>query len=296
MDILEKKQTIEAVKTIVKGRWFLIGTILSQAIIITFFLEGVSVASLRQLSVIAFIGYAYNFAYWFYLRRSPEKISDWGLKTVKAMQFFVDLVSISVILFLSGTTDKTIAVLYFISLSVCISLYGKKGVIVAAFCTSLFFSALVFLEFYGFLPDPPIRGGIDFISAKNNQNQLIKQLIVFNNFIIAAVLFLVFMGNLFRRREKGLIDQRNDLVKKTKLLTDQSVELTETKNWLHEALVKSDAARIDLQGTKEQLERTNFDLREKIEELEKMTRLTTGRELRMVELKKQIEKLKDQDG
>jgi hypothetical protein len=51
---------------------------------------------------------------------------------------------------------------------------------------------------------------------------------------------------------------------------------------------------LELQGMKEQLEKTNFDLREKIDELEKMSRLTTGRELRMVELKKEINRLKQE--
>jgi hypothetical protein len=197
------------------------------------------------------------------------------------------------LLFISGTTDKTVAVLYFVTLSICISLYGKRGIILAALGISVFFSSLVFLEYYGFLPDPPVRGGIDFISAKDNYNQFIKQLVIFNSCILAAVLFFIFMGDLFRRREKRLIDQKNDLIQKAQLLTKQTEELATTKDWLHEALVKSDKTRIDLQATKEELEKKNLDLNEKIEELEKMSRLTTGRELRMVELKKEIAKLKD---
>lgn len=48
----------------------------------------------------------------------------------------------------------------------------------------------------------------------------------------------------------------------------------------------------ELESTITQLEQTQKELRKKVEELEKFSRLTVGRELRIIELKDEISKLK----
>jgi hypothetical protein len=87
--------------------------------------------------------------------------------------------------------------------------------------------------------------------------------------------------------------QRDELIDKTNILTQQKGELAQTQEWLNDALVKSDKARLEVTATKEELEGDNLQLNKKIEELEKFYRVTVGRELKMVELKKEIKNLKD---
>jgi predicted nucleic acid-binding Zn-ribbon protein len=49
---------------------------------------------------------------------------------------------------------------------------------------------------------------------------------------------------------------------------------------------------VELESTITQLEQTQKELRKKVEELEKFSRLTVGRELRIIELKDAVSKLK----
>jgi len=67
--------------------------------------------------------------------------------------------------------------------------------------------------------------------------------------------------------------------------------LTKTKDYLHEALTKSDAARVEIEKTKTELEKANLELQAKLRELEKYGQVTTGRELKMMELKEKIKTL-----
>ena len=106
-------------------------------------------------------------------------------------------------------------------------------------------------------------------------------------------MFAIFLGDLFKKREKRLADQRDDLIKKSGLLTVQTQELTKTKDYLHEALTKSDKARTELEHTKAQLEKTNAELKAKLDEVEKYGQVTTGRELKMAELKEKIKSMEE---
>ncbi|PIS30335.1 MAG: hypothetical protein COT41_03445, partial [Candidatus Portnoybacteria bacterium CG08_land_8_20_14_0_20_40_83] len=73
----------------------------------------------------------------------------------------------------------------------------------------------------------------------------------------------------------------------------QTQELSKTKDYLHEALTKSDAARVEIEKTKAELEKANLELQAKVRELEKYGQVTTGRELKMIELKEEIKNLRE---
>ena len=111
--------------------------------------------------------------------------------------------------------------------------------------------------------------------------------------LLSAVFFAVYLSSLFKTRERRLSIQRDDLAQKTQTLTLQTHELTETKDWLHEALTKSDKARVELERTKKELENANLELKERIEELERFNKVTVGREIRMAELKDEIRNLRE---
>ena len=110
---------------------------------------------------------------------------------------------------------------------------------------------------------------------------------------MGGAIFGGYLAGLFRKREERLKFQKNELTGKTDLLFKQTQELTRTKDYLHEALTKSDAARVEVEKTKQELEKSNTELRAKIEELEKYGRITVGREMKMMELKSQIKELQE---
>ena len=289
MDVPEKQQIIESIKAITKARWFFASTVFIQGIIVKYFFPGVPLARTWQLVGILVISYIYNLSFSLYVHRPAEKITDWGIKIIKNLQLPLDALAVSAILYFSGTIDKLVVVWYFVVIMIGIAIYGKKGIIWSTFICSALYSGLAIMEYYGFLNTP--SGAIDFVSIKGNLTVTEGRIIGFNTYMIAAGFFAWFLGDLFRRREKRLVGQRNELSQKTEQLTHQTQELTKTRDYLHEALSKSDKARAEVEKTKEELQKTNLELKAKIVELEKYGEVTTGRELRMVELKEKMKSM-----
>jgi len=295
MDTFEKQQTIEGIKTIVKARWFYIPAIVLQGLIVKLIFTGVPLISIPGFSAIALAGFLYNFTYWFYIRRSPEKMSDRGIKIVKALQVVGDQLAISAILYFSGTANKPMMVFYFVTIMIASSLYGKKGILLSLIFSGLLYSALISSEYFGLMPVLssaavsqaacfPLRG--EYYRAK-------LVFFSFNMDLIAATFVAGFIASHTRRREKRFVAQREDLVKKTEELTLQTQELTKTKDYLHEALTKSDKARGGLEKAQVEINKTNTELKAKIEELEKFNQVTIGREIKMKELKEKIKDMED---
>jgi hypothetical protein len=291
MDVFEKQQTIETLKTVVKARWFYAISIFLQGLVMKFFLAGVPLPNSSIIIYIISGSLLVNFCYWIYLRRPPEKIDTSVLKLIKVMQIIIDMLAIATIMFFSGTVNKEFIVTIFISLMVCSYLYQKRGIFLSAILAAFIYSSLAILEYFGWLnryfisqTDPSINGDLSLLKLR---------LIGTNMYIISAVIFAVFLSVLFKNREKKLNLQRDDLFKKTEQLTIQTQELTKTKDYLHEALTKSDKARGDLEQTKLELEKANLELKSKLDEIEKYSEVTTGRELKMIELKNEIKNLQD---
>ncbi len=85
MDIFEKQQAVEAIKIVIKARWFVTSNLFLQGIIIKLaFKSGTPIANISVLIFILLGSFGYDFIYWLYLRRRPDKISGFGLQTVKA--------------------------------------------------------------------------------------------------------------------------------------------------------------------------------------------------------------------
>jgi hypothetical protein len=291
MDTFEKQQTIEAIKTVVKARWFFAVTVFIQGLIAKFFFpQGFSpLASAWQFIAVLIASYLYNISYWLYVRRPPEKMTNFSLQTVKALQIVLDALAVSFLLYFSGTTDKLMMVWYFVILMIGIGLYKKRGIALSTFVCGSLYSSVLILEYYGFLV--PTEGARNFLSAYKNIEIFSIRLIGFNFYLIAAAFFAWFLGDLFRRREERLQIRTDEAVKKSKLLVVQTQELTKTKDYLHEALTKSDAVRVEVEKTKGELEKANLELKTRLNELEKYGEVTTGRELKMMDLKEKIKTL-----
>lgn len=295
MDIFEKQQTIEAIKTAVKARWFFAFIISFQGVIVKLLFPRVPLATAPALSLILLSAFVFNLGYWAYLRRPPERMSDWGLQMVKAMQILMDMIWISAILYFSGTVGKMAILLYFVVIMVGASLYQKKGVVFSTLLAQFLFTVLVILQYEGLMKsEPSIKEvfGVEF--NVGDKQTLIFILVGFYSYSLATAVFAGYLARLFREREERLQVQKNELTEKTELLTLQTQELTLAKGLLQDALIKSDTARVEAGRAKEELEKANLELRKKIEELEKFYRVTVGREIKMMELKKEIKTLREQ--
>ncbi len=293
MDIFEKQETIETIKTIVKARWFYVSVTALQGIIIKIFNLNVAVPNSLIISLLIFFVFLINFNFWLYLRRPLEKITDF-LKIIKFSQIPLELGALAVIFYFSGTANKVLIIMCLIPIMVASAIYKPKGIILTSLSTLIIYDMLVFIEYIGLMPplpsdlQPSQLLGTPF---KGNLNLSILQVIFFNLYIIGATFYAGYLAGLLKKREKRAVLQRNELFQKSQLLHLQTEELTKTKNLLQEALVKSDASRIEAQRAKEELEKTNQELREKIIELEKFYRTAVGRELKMIELKEEVKSL-----
>jgi hypothetical protein len=294
MDVFEKQQTIEAIKAVVKGRWFFESTLVLNGIISIIFFPEIPLPSSFFLTAIIIGAFFLNFGFWLYSRRPIEKISDWGIQIVKALQVLMDQFWITAILFFAGTIGTLPIVLYFVVIMVGAILYKRKGIILCAISGCLFFTVLLFLQFKGIMHRvPPDKEILSVSFVPGNIHWLILNLIGFCFFYFSAAILAAFLAGLFKKREARLIVQKDELIHQTHLLTSQTQELTKTKDYLHEALTKSDKARGELEQTKTELEKSNLELKAKLVEVEKYGEITTGRELKMMELKNEIKDLRD---
>jgi len=290
MTSFEKEQTLEAIKTVVMARWFFVTAGVVQVVLVRTLTTPLSAMPFSFLALLAGSCYGYNFLYWLYLRRNPEKMSITTVRALRVLQVVGDMMIISAMLYVDQTVTIFVAAFYLDVVLIASILYKKRGIFLTSFFTCLLFTVLAFIEYFGFFP--PLKT-LYYYSVKGNHVLLERTLIIFYTCLGGAGFLSGYIATIFRKREKRLQVQRDELIDKTNILTQQKGELAQTQEWLNDALVKSDKARLEVTATKEELEGDNLQLNKKIEELEKFYRVTVGRELKMVELKKEIKNLKD---
>lgn len=291
MDIFEKQQTIETIKTVVKARWFYVAIIILQGLMVRLFIKGPVLASNYILVLFSLGMMAFNFCYWIYLRQTIEKINTSLLKIIKAMQIIIDQLAIFGLFYFSGSVNKILVVSLYITLMVGSYLFEKKGILLSALMTSFLYCVLAIMEYFGFLGGYYGTSSLIQPTLKGDINMTKGYIIGFNFYFLSAVFFAVYLSGLFKSRERSLRIKTDEAVKKSNILSLQTEELTKTRDYLHEALTKSEKARKELDRARQELEKANSELMKKIEELEKYDKVTTGREVKMMELKEKIESL-----
>ncbi len=292
MDIFEKQQNVEAIRAIVKARWFFASIVFLQGVTVKLFFSRIPLATTPTLSLILLSAFVFNLGYWMYLRRPPEKMSNWGLNTVKVLQILMDMIWVSLILYFSGTVGKMVILFYFVSIMIGAGLYRKKGVVFSTLLAQLLFTILITLQYKGLMRTEIPTQEVFGTEFKVGDKQVLFFLsIAFYSYSLAVAVFAGYLAGLFKQREKRLMVQKNELVEKTEVLTSQTQELTQAKDEIQGALVISDVAKRAATQSRDEAEKANLELKKKIDELEKFYKITVGREVRMVELKEKIKEL-----
>jgi len=284
MDIFEKQQRIEAIQKIVKVRWLNAAIIVSLGLVLKIQYSGYALGfEYVKIGLLAVVAFGYNFIYWLFIRRPVDKISDRTLNTIALCQVVVDQIMYTMVFYFTGTVESIAFLLYYITILVASSLYKTRGIILSGILAVILHSGTLIIEYYRLIPHITAYPGTVWFG---NPFMTRSKVIGFTFYMAVAVAFSVVLSNLIRNRESKLRQERDKVKEQSTALILQTQELTKTKDYLHEALTKSDKSRMELLAAQKQLE-------DKIRELEKYGEVTTGREIRMVELKEKIKKLED---
>jgi len=199
------------------------------------------------------------------------------IKNVFLFQFVFDLFILTIITYYIGASGWIGAIFYIFTIIYAIFFLlekWKRIFLVSTAC--LFYSGLLFLEYSGIIPPWEIFS--NNCLEKDFSYVFSTFLLVNSSFIFIGVTVNIFAGILRRKikelniTQKELNESKVNLEKKVKVRTKKLEKLT--------------------YNLEEKVQERTEELQEKIDELEKFNKLAINREIKMVELKEQLKKLK----
>jgi len=226
--------------------------------------------------IILFVWALLYFSYNYLIKRKKNKEE---LCNFYFRNNIIDLLLLTAIIHYLGGVEWIGAIFYLLVLAWTGNVLPKKKALTLCLLAIFFYSVLVSLEYFQFLPHRVIFG--PSLGFYQDPAYILIQILT-----VAAILFFIaetygtFSGALKKKQEElsktqGEVEEARKVLEiKVKARTRELQELAEKQ----EERVK---------------ERTK-ELQEKIEELERFSRLTVGRELKMVELKREIKKLEEE--
>ena len=147
-----------------------------------------------------------------------------------------------------------------------------------------FFSTVGYIT-VGILEHLGITKYRDFYHTGVNLNQNRPLFIVTMGFMLIFLFWLVFYADIF---SKKLRERTKSLMKKERELTEMS-KVLEIRVRARTKQLEEEAASLE-----EKVKERTRELKKKIEELERFQKIAVGRELKMIELKKEIKRLKEE--
>ena len=241
MDSFEKQQRIDSIRGIVRVRWFSMAIIVALGLIAkTKFFGGMWGNFFDFLKILAMGGFALgcNFAYWLYIRRPVEKMSDKALGVVSALQVVLDQALFTLIYYYTGTIETMAFLLYYITILIASSLYKLRGIVLSGIIAVLLYSGATLADYYRFIPH--IYSFPGEVGWFGHLYMTRAKIIGFIFYTSVAVLFSAFLSNLFRQKIKTLRHQSNKLTEQHQTLVTQTQELQ--------------VAKMDLEGEKNKVE------------------------------------------
>ncbi len=210
-----KLQRIKILQDMITSRWLMHAGI----VVLGLIQKVIGVAQFNyQVFLLIFVSYAYNSAFYFYLRRNPKKLSDVSLHIVSILQIILDQLLITVMLYATGGIESLSFLFYFVSIFMAIVLLTEFEIILFTLFTIALYIAVVSLEYQNIIPHI-WRYGFDPRFYQNFNVTLHNTSTVVSIFIFTA-LFSAFIHKVIRTREQEVLLERDKMISLINSLID----------------------------------------------------------------------------
>ncbi|MCP6718394.1 MAG: hypothetical protein KJI70_02550 [Patescibacteria group bacterium] len=235
------------------------------------------------------------FSFFIYVKRKKQ------VSTINRahFNFFIfQTMILTIIVHYLGTIESFAAVFYAALIIYGVFLLSEKHSFIITLLCVIFLYGLVLLEYYDVVPHYSL---FESTGVYKDPGYVAVRLII----ILVTFILLVIVGNRYskviKRQSKDILKAQvelkktnKELKKKVKELESTSVNLEEAKETL-EVRVKARVRELEelTQSLEEKVKRRTEEIQKKVQELEKFQKFAVGRELKMIELKKKIKEIEN---
>ncbi|MFA6353640.1 MAG: hypothetical protein WCW93_01775 [Candidatus Paceibacterota bacterium] len=256
---LERKITTS--EWIIKTRWiYMVAVLLIGVLTKTISHSNVGFPFATMVLLFIIFG-VINLILYFAIKKVQKNFSKGLLTLINYVQIILELVFFIIIMHSAGGVESISTVFFFMPVVSASLIFGYRGSIVTAIVAGVLINLLVVAEYYGIIAHIP-RYDVTTIEFQNLSIALTKT--------VTTAIFYIIVGSFSGYSAKILFEREALLKEKGQQLNEQTKELAQHS---------------------EKLIASNQELDNKVAELERFEKQVVGRELKMIELKKEITRL-----
>lgn len=264
-DNIQTERKIHTAQWMIFTRWFYPVGVLAIGLVTKIFSSGNASFSYGAMATIFVVYLLLNFAFRLAIGRIQKNYSSFFLSVICHGLIASDLIFFAYIMHLAGGVESFSNIFFFLPIVSASLLFGAKGSVLTALLSGLIINFLVLAEYHQIIPHIQ-RYGLPTIEFTDLSTGLTKTIINAIFFLVTG-LFSGYGANLLFRREKSFKEKSRQLDEQTKKIRGQEAALAAA----------------------------NAKLEKKIKELSGFQNLAVDRELRMIELKKELASLKEKN-
>ncbi len=212
--------------------------------------------------------------------------------------FIIHVLILTMIVYYLGGIESFVPLSYATIIIYSVFLLSEKRSFIITFLSILSFSTLVALEYFNIIPHIAPFGTTGVY--KDPYHIFSRVITIFITFILLALVANRY-SKIIRKQSSDILTTQAELEKTNKDLKQKVKELENTRAILEDTkktLEVRVAARVKeleelTQSLEEKVKKRTKEIQKNVQELEKFQKFAVGRELKMIELKKKIKEIKN---